>query len=118
MRNSVVFDVTEKRINMWTTLVFMAAAAVTGCFIGYNFVYPPGSRYDALAVTPHLPSCRTTTPPSQQGKQLEEKDPLDKVLKNACMKDKAIITFELNGACMGRTQFNIRTISREFRDRK
>ncbi|RXH96694.1 hypothetical protein DVH24_009198 [Malus domestica] len=31
-----------------------------------------------------------------QGKQLEEKDPLDKVLKNACMKDKAIITFELN----------------------
>ncbi|TQD94229.1 hypothetical protein C1H46_020181 [Malus baccata] len=66
MRNSVVFDVTEKRINMWTTLVFMAAAAVTGCFIGYNFVYPPGSRYDALAVTPHLPSCRTTTPPSQQ----------------------------------------------------
>ncbi|TQD83653.1 hypothetical protein C1H46_030820 [Malus baccata] len=66
MRNSAILDTTGKRINVRTTLVFMAAAAVAGCFIVYNFVYPTGFRYDGLA--PYLPSCKTTTPPLQQAK--------------------------------------------------
>lgn len=72
MRNSVVFDVTEKRINVWTTLVFMGAAAVTGCFIGYKLQfcvssYSPRSRYDALAGAQHLPSCRNHNPSLSAG---------------------------------------------------
>ncbi|KAM1398484.1 hypothetical protein ACFX2I_015931 [Malus domestica] len=37
-------------------------------------------RYDAMAVAPHLPSCRATTS-SQQANELEDMDPLDKALK-------------------------------------
>ncbi|KAM1026673.1 hypothetical protein ACFX13_040277 [Malus domestica] len=149
MRNSVILDITGKRITARTILVFMAAAAVAGCFIVYNFVYPSGFRYDGLA--PPLPSCRTTTPPLQQantttpplqqantttpslqqantttpplqqantttpslqqvntttpslqqastGNQQEDMDPLDKVLKNACMKNKTVIITTLNDA--------------------
>ncbi|KAM0980282.1 hypothetical protein ACFX2J_015849 [Malus domestica] len=96
MRNSAILDITGKRINVRTTLVFMAAAAVAGCFIVYNFVYPTGFRYDGLA--PYLPSCKTTTPPLKQGNQLEDIDPLDKVLKNACMMNKTVIITTLNDA--------------------